>query len=363
MPHGGARASYPAAMSSRNGRIAAWTATSLVLLVVLGVLVAAGGSLLSLDWKHTHREQTRALAEFSGFDGSATAEMRLVRIAARGMQFRARIAGTQGDPVILLHGFPTTSAMWEPLMTATAEQGFRVLAFDQRGYSPDARPTDTAAYAVPELVDDVLAIADAAGFERFHLVGHDWGSAVGWGTVLRAPERVISWTALSIPHPAAFTAALADDPDQQSRSRYFALFRTPWVPEVLFTFGGLRVLRSSVYAPMSEAERDEYVDVFSEPGALTAALQWYRAVDRSSPQQPPDPKVAVPTLFLWGNRDDAVARSGVDKQREFMTGPFHEVELEAGHWLLEENARAVIPETLAHLTHNRGGRDPRLGGG
>jgi pimeloyl-ACP methyl ester carboxylesterase len=349
-------------MSWRIRRIAAWTGTSVVLLVVLAVLVAAGSSLLSLDWKHTHREQARALPEFSGFGADATGEPRLVRISARGMQFRARIAGTQGDPVILLHGFPTTSAMWEPLMTATVEQGFRVLAFDQRGYSPDARPGDTAAYAVPELVADVLAVADAAGVERFHLVGHDWGSAVGRGAVLRAPERVISWTAMSIPHPAAFTAALADDPDQQNRSSYFALFRTPWVPDVLFTFGGLRVLRSSVYAPMSAAERDEYVRVFSEPGALTAALQWYRAIDRSMAQQPADPKVNVPTLFLWGTRDDAVARSGIEKQREFMTGPFREVELDAGHWLLEENARAVIPETLAHLTHDRGGRDPRLGG-
>ena len=97
-----------------------------------------------------------------------------------------------GDPVILLHGFPETSAMWTPLIEAAASDGFRVVAFDQRGYSPGARPDDVAAYAVPALVDDVLAVADALGFQRFHLVGHDWGCVVGWSVASLHPDRVTS---------------------------------------------------------------------------------------------------------------------------------------------------------------------------
>jgi pimeloyl-ACP methyl ester carboxylesterase len=273
------------------------------------------------------------------------------------MEFRARIAGSHGDGVILLHGFPVTSAMYEPLLAAAAEGGYRVVAFDQRGYSPGARPAGSEHYAVGDLVGDVLAVADAVGFERFHLVGHDWGSAVGWSLVLAEPERVLSWTALSIPHPEAFRAALNSDPDQQRRSRYFRLFATPWLPEVLFTFNGLALLKSAVYAPMLGSQRDEYLRVFSEPGALTAALDWYRALSRSSEQNSAAPAaVATPTLFVWGNQDPAVGRVAVAAQRGYMRGPFREIELDAGHWLLEENGPRVIDAVIAHWASHRQAR-------
>jgi pimeloyl-ACP methyl ester carboxylesterase len=253
-----------------------WIVAIAAVLIVVVVLVAVGGSLLSLDWERAHATATHALPVFRGFGSDE-----VVRIPARGMEFRARIAGAKGDGVILLHGFPVTSAMWEPLLAAAADAGYRAVAFDQRGYSPDARPEGAASYAAPELIDDVMAVADAVGFERFHLVGHDWGSAVGWGVVLRHPERVLTWSSLSIPHPAAFLGALQDDPDQQRRSAYFRLFSTPWVPEIMFTFNGLAGLRAGVYDQMSPAQREEYLRVFAEPGALTAALNWYRAIPLS----------------------------------------------------------------------------------
>jgi pimeloyl-ACP methyl ester carboxylesterase len=325
-------------------RVLKWIVVGGVAAIALVLLVAIGGSMISLDWSRTHARATRALPLFDGFGSSS-----VVRIPVGDQEFRARIAGTSGDGVILLHGFPVTSAMWEPLLASAASAGYRAVAFDQRGYSPGARPEGAERYAAPELIADVLAVADRVGFERFHLVGHDWGSAVGWGVVLQKPERVVSWSGLSIPHPAAFLAAVEGDPDQRQRSAYFRFFSTPYVPEVFFTFNRHAVMRSDVYAPMAPAQRDEYLRVFAEPGALTAALNWYRAIALSRQANAGiSPEVQRPTLFLWGTSDPAVGRSSVEAQRKFMKGPYREVELDAGHWLMEEQGPRVIEEVLAH---------------
>jgi pimeloyl-ACP methyl ester carboxylesterase len=341
----------------QDGVIVRWLrriVIALLALVFIVIGVAVAGSSLSLDRTRAHTRETEALPLYAGFG-----EPQVVRIPARGMEFRARIAGDRGPGVILLHGFPVTSAMYIPLIEAAASAGYRVVAFDQRGYSPGARPASDSQYVVSELVQDVLAIADAVGFERFHLVGHDWGAAVGWTLVTNVPERVETWTGLAIPHPAAFVQALASDPDQQTRSSYFLLFSAPWVPEIMFTWNGLALLRDGVYAPMSESQREEYLRVFAEPGALTAALDWYRALAASREQATAaaPPAIATPTLFAWGNQDGSVGRVAVEAQRSYMTGPFREVELDAGHWLLEEHTDRIVAETLAHL---RGERPPAI---
>jgi pimeloyl-ACP methyl ester carboxylesterase len=337
----------------RMTRVLKWLALGTLALLALAVLVVTGSAQLSLDRQRQHRAATQSLSVFSGF-----AEAVQVRIPARGMEFRARIAGSEGSGVILLHGLPTTSAMFEPLIEAAAASGHRVVAFDQRGYSPGARPESVADYVIGELIADVLAIADAVGFERFHLVGHDWGSAVGWNLVLRHPERVLTWTALSVPHPAAFLGALQSDPDQRRRSRYTILLTLPWVPETLMTFNRLAELES-LYVAMRPAERAEYLRVFAEPGALTAALNWYRAswLYRNLPSGELPTEVSLPSLFIWGNQDPYLGRRAVEAQSAFMKGPFREVELEADHWLMEQSSARVVPEILVHWA--RYGSDPK----
>jgi pimeloyl-ACP methyl ester carboxylesterase len=270
------------------------------------------------------------------------------------MDFRARVAGFDGTPnkpvVILLHGFPVTSAMWIGLIDPLAKAGYRVVAYDQRGYSPGARPEDQSAYVIDELTSDVVAIANAIGADQFHLIGHDWGAAVGWATVLSYPERIISWTGLSIAHPAAFGEALVNDPDQQARSGYFALFQTPWVPETLFSFNNFRMLKAGVYDAMSAEQSAEYIQVFSEPGALTAALNWYRAMG-AGPGSPDgmSSNVTAPTLFIWGNKDAAVGRAAIDAMAEYMKGPYRNIELDAGHWLMEDEPQRIVREVIEHL--------------
>lgn len=324
------------------------TAFGLVGVVLVLVLVAGIGSYLSLDSNFKHSKQSAALPLFS--QSSTFIDSELLRIQANGLEFRARVAGNESErpTVILLHGFPATSAMWKPLISPLVSNGYRVVAFDQRGYSPGARPLDEAAYALPNLVDDVLAIADAVGAQTFHLVGHDWGAVVGWATVLEHPDRVLSWTGLSIAHPQAFSEALLNDPDQQARSSYFTLFNTPIVPEILLTFNDLALL-SAAYEGMDAENIAEYLAVLSEPRALSSALNWYRQMGNLSDRIDAAPETAVPTLFIWGNNDAAVGRAAVLDQARYMKGPYKVIETEGEHWLMTTHADQIISEVLEHI--------------
>jgi len=155
------------------------------------------------------------------------------RLQARGLVFDALVAGPPaGELVVLLHGFPQTAACWARVAEALAAAGYRVLAPDQRGYSPGARPAAVRAYRMPELVGDVLALAEAAGAARFHLVGHDWGGAVAWALAGRHPERVATLTSVSTPHPRAFAAALLTG-GQLLRSAYIGFFAIPRLSELV----------------------------------------------------------------------------------------------------------------------------------
>jgi pimeloyl-ACP methyl ester carboxylesterase len=183
--------------------------------------------------------------------------------------------------------------------------------------------------------------------QQFHLVGHDWGAAVGWAAVMSRPESLLSWTSLSIPHIAAFSDALANDADQRKRSRYMLFFRTPLLPEAIFTFNHLAMMDDALYHDMTDAQRAEYHAVFSEPGALTAALNWYRSPDGFGVAVAP--KVRLPVLFIWGNRDPAVGRYAVESQRNFIEGQFDYHELNAGHWVMEEATDEVDSTILQFL--------------
>lgn len=278
----------------------------------------------------------------------------LREIAANGMRFCCREAGEGGEPVMLLHGFPETSCMWLPLMERLATEGFHALAPDQRGYSPGARPQGAEHYGYAQLAGDVFALADALGWRRFHLVGHDWGAGAGWAAVAVDPARIASWTALSVPHLAAFGNAIRNDPDQGQRSEYVRFFLQPGAAEQAFSADGFAMLQQVWAEHHDAALQAQYLSVLSEPGALTAALDWYRGtrgIDPDDSQVRFGP-VSVPTLFLWGNRDVAIGRTAVDAAAAWMSGPYHFVELDAGHWLMQEATGQVSDEILGHLRVN-----------
>ena len=267
-------------------------------------------------------------------------------VEANGLRFRVRSAGSAGEPVILLHGFPETSHMWIPLLDQLEADGYQAIAPDQRGYSPGARPSAMEDYEYLNLIADVVALADASGFERFHLVGHDHGAGVSWSTAHAHPERLLSHTALSVPHPNAFGQAIRNDPDQRKRSEYIARFQIVGAAEE-----GIRGRLDSMWTESSEDERADYLSVFTQEGALTGALNWYRS---SLHYDGPDAtqrvgEVSVPTLLIWGNEDGAIGRAGVDGTPPYMKADYRLVELDAGHWLIQQDPERVVNETMAHI--------------
>ena len=270
------------------------------------------------------------------------------RLHARGLVFDVLAAGDPaGEPVLLLHGFPQTAACWTELAEALAAAGYRVLAPDQRGYSPGARPRAVRDYRMPELVADALAVADRAGVGRFHLVGHDWGGAVAWHLAARHPERVATLTAVSTPHPRAFAAALRSSA-QPLQSAYIALFRTPRLAELVLGARGLAGLRLLLARSGLGPEWVEtYAGALADPGALAAALAWYRAAGPSTLRAP---AVAVPTCHLWGSGDPALSRRATMATAHWVTGPYRlHVLPGVGHWLPEQHAAELSGPLLAHL--------------
>lgn len=249
-----------------------------------------------------------------------------------------------GPAIVLLHGFPQDSSCWRdvtPLLTAA---GCRTLAPDQRGYSPQARPHGRNAYRQRELVDDVIGLLDAADIERVHLIGHDWGGFVAWGVAATHPDRVAAMTVLSTPHPAAFVNSMLHG--QALRSWYMAAVQLPVLPEMLLRPGS-RVWQSLQQGLGSEAA-DAYKQRLSEPGAATAALNWYRALPADLRQ--PSVRVGsieVPTQYVWGEKDPFLGRQAAERTAAYVRGPYRFRPLpRAGHWLPERNARQVADLVL-----------------
>ncbi len=265
------------------------------------------------------------------------------------LDFDVRLAGPSDGPlVILLHGFPETSHMWLPLIDAMAASGYRVAAPDQRGYSAGARPEGAEHYAYPVMANDVTGLADALGAERFHLVGHDHGAGLGWFVLGQAASRIISWSALSVPHIDAFAAAITNNPEQAERSQYMTFFREQGVAEDAMSANDFEALKNA-WNKSSPEQVEEYLRVFRQPGAVTGALNWYRGGQFSDEPRPDIGPISTPTLFIWGNQDNAIGRPGVEAGHKLMTGDYEFIELDAGHWLIQEQEEKVVTAVANHI--------------
>jgi pimeloyl-ACP methyl ester carboxylesterase len=232
--------------------------------------------------------------------------------------------------------------------SALAGGGYRVLAPDLRGYSPGARPAARSAYRNSQLAADVLALADAAGAEQFHLAGHDWGAALAWYVAGRHPARVTSLAALSVPHPQAFARALITG-SQAARSWYMAAWQLPWLPErVLGRRGGQAFRDMLVRTGLDPASADRYAARARDPAGLRGPLNWYRALPFSL-REPAGP-IRVPTMFAWGNHDRFVSRAAAELCGRYVTGPYRLTELDgASHWLPEQAADQIAALLAEHF--------------
>ncbi|HZU80054.1 MAG TPA: alpha/beta fold hydrolase [Acidimicrobiales bacterium] len=238
---------------------------------------------------------------------------------------------SDGRVAIALHGFPEDRASWAGLAEALAPSGVRVLAPDQRGYSPGAVPDGRRAYVADELVADVLALADEAGADRFDVIGHDWGALVAWAVAAAAPERVRTLTALSVPHPRAVVDALGRS-TQLLHSWYMLAFQVPVLPERLLGAGGGRALRRAlVRTGLDEQTAARYASRATRPGGLRGPVNWYRALPLQA-RRPLGP-VSVPTLFAWGDHDGFITRVAAHRCGNYVTGPYtFEIVVGGSHW-------------------------------
>lgn len=256
-----------------------------------------------------------------------------------------------GEVVILLHGFPQDRTAWDRVTPRLNEAGYRTLAPDQRGYSPRATPRSRFAYTVQQLRADVLALADAAGAETFHLVGHDWGAGVAWSLAEHHRDRVRSLVILSTPHPAAMTWAVRHA-DQGRRSAYIAAFQVPFRPERTLQ---PRLERMYTRTGMDPQDAARYAARFPTPSSLTGPLGWYRSLPASAlrsarrgrrPGAGHGPAVTVPTTYLWGRDDFALGRAAAERTRRHVTGDYRFVEVDGGHWLPETHPDEVAEAVL-----------------
>jgi pimeloyl-ACP methyl ester carboxylesterase len=252
-----------------------------------------------------------------------------------------------GQPVILLHGFPEFWYGWRKQIEPLAEAGYRVIVPDQRGYNLSDKPKGIKSYSLDKLADDILGLMDALGYKKVNLIGHDWGAVVAWALAIWHPERLHKLGILNVPHPAVMLNFLRrGDPEQLRRSWYVFAFQIPWLPEYFLRRNNwrnaVRVLRGSgKIHTFTNEDIAEYKGAWSQPGAMTAMVNWYRAAARYLPKMLKDGRVKIPTLMLWGMQDVALshrmARLSVDYCDDGKLVFFED----ATHWVQHDEAEAV----------------------
>lgn len=263
---------------------------------------------------------------------------RETRKTINGLDLHIVEAGRAGDPLlVLLHGFPEFWWAWRKQITPLAEAGYHVLVPDMRGYNESEAPQDVGAYHIDTLASDVIAIVDAYGADRFHLVGHDWGAVIGWWVVARYPDRIGRAVLMDGPHPDVWGKQALKHPTQALKSTYVAFFQLPWLPEAtLGSFGhaGLRaMMQGSAKADTFEpGALERYSEAWSHPGSVTGMLNYYRALRERSEADTPA-RLSPSTLVLWAGDDVFLERHVAEAGLALCNNGRLEIVEGASHWL------------------------------
>lgn len=265
-------------------------------------------------------------------------------------------AGDENDPlVILLHGFPEFWYSWRRQIPALADAGFRVVAPDMRGYNRSEKPRGVGSYRMDDLVGDVADLVEHFDREQAHVVGHDWGGGVAWETAIRRPGAVETLAVLNAPHLGRYREVLAQNTDQWRRSWYVLWFQVPWLPETLLgalDCAGVASLFRQTSKPdtFSDADLRRYREAACRPGALTAALNYYRALFRDSFREEvrallggerPSRRVEAPTLLVWGEQDPALGVELTEGLDRWVPDLRVERLSDATHWVHHDRTERV----------------------
>lgn len=272
-----------------------------------------------------------------------------------GLEFHVVMAGPETGPlVLLLHGFPEFWYGWRKQIPALAAAGYHVWAPDQRGYNRSARPHGVGNYDIDLLARDVVAMIDASGRRQVHLVGHDWGAAVAWWVAGHYPERLASLSILNVPHLRVMQQAVWRNPAQRRRSWYIFYFQLPWLPEQSLRgrdwTNFIRMLKgSSRRGTFSADDLAAYRQAWSQPGAITGMLNWYRAATRQQHKLGSLGRIRVPTLMLWGAQDIALGRELAQPSIDLCDDGRLIFLEEASHWVQHEEPARVNHHLLEFL--------------
>ena len=274
-------------------------------------------------------------------------ELEETYITTNGIRLHTVMAGPQsGPPVVLLHGFPETWRCWIRQLPALVNAGCRVIIPDQRGYNLSDKPKGIKNYRISTLVDDIVGLIDALEYEKVNLVGHDWGAVVAWTLANTYPERLHRLSIMNAPHPAVVKRFLQRDLEQLRRSWYIFFFQLPWLPEA-----GMRRdnWRGAEYAlrgsgkihTFTNEDIEKYKEAWSQPGAMTAMINWYRAALQYQPPVLKDPCIKVPTLMMWGMKDFALSHRMARPSMDYVDEGNLILFPEATHWVQRDAADEV----------------------
>jgi pimeloyl-ACP methyl ester carboxylesterase len=257
------------------------------------------------------------------------------------------LAGPQsGIPVILLHGFPENWRCWIRQIPALVDAGCRVIVPDQRGYNLSDKPKGIKNYHIDKLTNDVLGLIDALEYEKVNLVGHDWGAIISWIFASKYPERLHKLGILNAPHPLVIRRFLQRDLEQIRRSWYTYFFQLPWIPEIGMRAdnwrGAVRALRGSgKIHTLTDEDIAKYKEAWSQPGAITSMINWYRAAARYFLWLPKEMRIKVPTLMMWGMKDIALTHRMARPSMDYVDEGNLILFPESTHWVQLDAADEV----------------------
>ena len=276
-------------------------------------------------------------------------------IQTNGIRLHVVQAGPKsGIPVLLLHGFPEFWYGWRKQIPALAAAGCRVIVPDQRGYNLSDKPGGIKAYCVDALVEDITGLIKTLDYEKVNLVGHDWGAFVAWMLAIKYPEKLHRLGILNVPHPEVMKRFLQRDLEQMRRSLYALFFQIPWLPEWSMRIGNWRgaalgMRRSGKPHAFTDEDLEKYKEAWSQPGAVTAMLNWYRAAARYLPAITNGMRVHVPTLMLWGVQDFALSRRMARPSLDYCENGNLIFFPDATHWVQHEEADEVNRQLLTFV--------------
>ncbi len=278
-------------------------------------------------------------------------------IRTNGVTLHVAIDGDpNGEPIVLLHGFPEFWYGWKKQIPYLVEKGYRVIVPDQRGYNLSDKPNKIEDYLLNVLANDIIGLIDALGYDRVNLVGHDWGGAVAWWVATAYPNRLKTLSILNIPYPTVMVKYLKANPAQWLKSWYMGFFQVPLLPEATLGIAKYKVFANLIKSTgkegsFTEADLVKYREAWSKPNAATGMLNWYRGLMRTNVKQatddtrreelPKGKRISTPTQILWGEKDVALSKEMAQPSADVCVDARLEFFPEATHWLQHDEPDAV----------------------